>query len=175
MRIRSPARPRSSLEFVEFNIGVENLEDANGSAIYIPTITMHIAPQNLDMQYRKVINRFRTRGGWVEQHWGDELDTMNATASTGSFFVLNQGLTVAQRHQSLSMINFQEIFSLYQNNACAYDLNGNIISQGDVFIEYDSFKLFGQFQSFHWTEDATVPYRWNFNFGFEVTRSTQLL
>lgn len=176
MRIQSPVKPSSVIEFIEFNLGVENLVDpSTGTTVFIPSVTMHISPSTLNFQYKKIIHREKTRGGWFEQHWGDELDVISAEASTGSFQILGVGVTTAQRHDSLAKINFQEIFYLFKNNACVYDDVGNIISQGDVFIDYDNFKNYGQFESFNWTEVADSPYKWNFSYTFQVTKSVRNL
>jgi hypothetical protein len=177
VRIQSPVRPSSVNEFIEFNLGVENLKDPNngGVLVAIPQITMHIAPSNLSFEYKKIIHREKTRGGWFEQHWGEELDAVSATASTGSFSILGIGLTTAQRHNSLAKVNFQEIFYLFKNNACVFDPNGNVISQGEVFIDYDSFKMWGQFDNFSWQETGDSPYKWNFTFSFQVTRSARTI
>lgn len=177
MQIKSPVRPSSAVEFIEFTLGVENLYDPvnAGAAVYIPSITMHVSPRNLNFQYKKIIHREKTRGGWFEQHWGDELDVISVESSTGSFQVLGLGLTVSNRHQSLSRIKFQEVFYLFKNNACVYDTDGNILSQGEVYLDYDGFKNWGQFESFSWSEVADSPYKWDFTFNFQVTRSVRNL
>jgi hypothetical protein len=171
MRIRTPARPSSKLEVIPFKIGIENLVDTSNRRVFIPVIQFHINPTSINFQYKKIITRQRTRGGWIEEHWGDELDVVNIEASTGSFLSLETGLNVTRRHETLSMINFQEILAIYKNNACVYDNLGNIVNQGDVFIEYDTYKLFGQFQSFNWDETIDNPFRYVFNFAFEVKRT----
>lgn len=175
MRIKSPVTPSNGSESLEFKLGVEGVLNTNGVPVIIPEITLHISPTNLDFQYRKIITRTRTRGGWIEQHWGEELDVVSVTASTGTFQILGTGLTVAQRHESIARINFQEIFDIYKNNACVYDDGGNIISQGDAYIEYDTWKLSGQFMSFNYTEAAEQPYKWDFSFDFEVTKTVNTL
>jgi len=176
MQIKNPQQPGSVVEFINFDLGVANLINPDtGAEIYIPQITMNIAPSNLQFQYKKIIHREKTRGGWLEQHWGEELDVVTAQASTGSFQLLGLGLTTIQRHNTLAKINFQEIFYLFKNNACVYDVNGNILSQGDVYINYDNFQLFGQFESFSWSEDSTLPFKWNFNYTFQVTKSVRTL
>lgn len=172
MQVRTPARPSSASDIIEFSIGVDNLVDpSNNQAVVIPTIVMHVNPNNMNFAYRKLINRYRTRGGWVEEHWGDELDIITCQAATGSFFTFAGGLTVSDRNNALSMVNFQEILGLYKGNANVFDNSGNVIAQGDVVINYDHYQLFGQFSNFSWDEDATKPYQFTFNFTYEVKKT----
>lgn len=174
MEIKSPVQPGSVVEFISFDLGITNLTNpTTGALVYIPQITMYVAPSSLSFQYKKIIHREKTRGGWLEQHWGEDLDVVSATSSTGTFQILGTGLTTVQRYTSLAKINFQEVFYMFKNNGCVYDSNGNIIAQGDVYINYDNFQMFGQFENFSWTEDASLPYKWNFTFTFQVTKSTR--
>ena len=170
-RIRTPARPSSKVDIIEMVLGVEDLSDENGNPVVIPEITLHVNPQDMDFQYKKLINRVRTRGGWFEEHWGDELDIMTVSASTGSFLDIRSGLSVDQRWQTLSMINFREILSLFKNNATFSNDQGAVVSQGQVRIDYDNFKFYGQFSNFNFDEDETQPFRFTFNFTFEVKRT----
>jgi len=170
-RIRTPARPSSKSELIKMVLAVEDLFDLNGTQVVIPEITLHVNPTDMDFQYKKLINRTRTRSGWFEEHWGDELDIMTVSASTGSFLDITNGLSVDQRFQTLSMINFREIFALFKNNACVYNDHAAIVSQGSVRIDYDNFKFYGQFSTFGWEEDENQPYRFLFNFTFEVKRT----
>ena len=170
-RIRTPARPSTKTELIQMTMGVEELYDLNGVQIVIPEIKFHVNPTEMDFQYKKLINRTRTRGGWFEEHWGDELDVMTVNAATGSFFDIRHGLSVEKRWQTLSMINFREILSLFRNNACVYNNTGAVVSQGSVRIDYDNFKFYGQFSTFGFDEDETQPYRFAFNFQFEVKRT----
>lgn len=167
-RLRTPSAPSSMVDIMTFVLGVSQLYDADGNPVAIPDLTLQVNPQDMDFQYKKIVTRTRTRAGWFEEHWGDELDVMTCSASTGTFFDINAGLSIDQRYQTLSMINFRELFSLFKNNACVYDSNGAILTQGLVSITFDNFQFFGQFSTFGWDEDETVPYRFSFNFTFEV-------
>jgi hypothetical protein len=48
------------------------------------TIEMYINPQNIQFSSRKEINRVRTKGGYSAQYWGEDLDTITMTGTTGS-------------------------------------------------------------------------------------------
>src|SRR6478736_6967307 len=107
MRIRTPARPTSLNDIIEFKLSIQELIDPRNfnRPVIVPELRMHVNPSELEFQYKKIINRFRTRGGWVEEHWGDELDVVNVTASTGSFMNPGGGLAVSERDKTLSMVN----------------------------------------------------------------------
>jgi hypothetical protein len=140
--------------------------------IIVPEIELHVSPLSMSIQYRKNISRSRTRGGFVEEHFGDELDTFSVEGSTGGFFSLINGVNTLHRNKTLSMINFQEILAIYRNNACVYDDKGIIIAQGFVVLTWDNYRFNGQFVNFSWDETADSPFRYKFNFSFEVHRTT---
>lgn len=48
------------------------------------TIEMYLNPQNIQFSSRKEINRVRTKGGYFAQYWGEDLDTITMTGTTGS-------------------------------------------------------------------------------------------
>ena len=167
-RILSPPKPRDTATFV---LGVIDLLDPiTDRFVFIPPITMNVNPSEVNFQYTKLINRYETRAAFIEEHWGDQLDIVTINASTGTFLG-KSGLNVENRHETFSMINFQEIFSLYRNNASVYNQDGAIISQGDVTITFDNYTIFGQFQNFNWDEEADKPHNFPFNFTFEAFRT----
>lgn len=150
-------------------MSIENLTDpATDQPITVPELTFHVNPQEESKTFKKIIHRYRTRAGWIEEHWGEELDQITINGSTGTFYHPNYGTNTSFRYETLAMINFQEILSLFRNNAAVYSDTGAIIAQGDVVITFDGFKFYGQFSHFSWEENATNPFRFTFNFNFEV-------
>jgi hypothetical protein len=173
MRVKTPARPSSKQEFLAMQISMEGVIDPSTKVeVFVPSLQLHVNPSSMGMSYRKNISRNRTRGGFVEEHFGDELDTVQISASTGTFFSFDSGPSTVDRHRTLAMVNFQEVLALYRNNACVYDSKGVIIAQGFVTINWDNYKFNGQFSNFTWEETAENPFRYTFNFNFEVHRTT---
>ena len=173
MRVKTPARPSSKDKVLTMTLGVMDVFDpSSGKEVVVPSIDFHVMPNSMQMSYRKNISRNRTRGGFVEEHFGDELDTIQINSATGSFLSLFSGLTVVDRNKTLSMINFQEILSIYRNNACFYDSKGVVLSQGFVTLKWDNYLFNGQFVSFSWEETAESPFQFTFSFNFEVNRTT---
>lgn len=173
MRVKTPSRPSSKQELLVMRISMDGLIDPSTKrSVVVPTLDLHVNPQSIEMSYRKNITRSRTRGGFVEEHFGDELDVLNISGSTGGFLGMGTGVTTQERHRTLAMVNFQEILALYRNNACVYDQRGIIISQGYISITWDTYRFNGQFVNFSWAEEAGSPYRYTFDFSFEVSRTT---
>lgn len=153
-------------------MSVENLTDPiSGEAVTVPDLTFHVNPSEESKSFKKIIHRYRTRSGWIEEHWGEELDHIAITGSTGTFYHPNYGTNTSFRYETLAMINFQEILSLFRNNAVVYGDSGQTLAQGDVVITFDGFKFYGQFANFSWVEDAKNPFRFTFNFNFEVNKT----
>ena len=49
-------------------------------------LMMSINPKNLNSNYTQLINRKRTHGGFIEEHWGEQLDSLSASGTTKQFF-----------------------------------------------------------------------------------------
>lgn len=48
-------------------------------------IRLIINPASVSMNFSRIVNRVQTMTAWVEEHWGEELDTMTFQGSTASF------------------------------------------------------------------------------------------
>lgn len=58
----------------------------------VGVIPMFINPQSMSQTHNKLINKERTKGGFIIQYWGEDLMTMNIEGHTGSSGV--EGLNV---------------------------------------------------------------------------------
>lgn len=47
-------------------------------------VRMYVNPQNITYDYKKLITKTRTKGGYTLQYWGEELTTINIGGTTGS-------------------------------------------------------------------------------------------
>ena len=47
-------------------------------------IEMFINPQNLSFSSNKIVKKVFTKGGYILQYWGEQLDTLTLSGSTGS-------------------------------------------------------------------------------------------
>lgn len=47
-------------------------------------VEMYLNPQNIDIKSQKIITQIRTKGGYMIQHWGEELDEITFQGHTGA-------------------------------------------------------------------------------------------
>lgn len=135
----------------------------------ISDLIMKINPQNLSSNYTQLINRKRTLGGFIEEHWGEQLDTLSASGKTGQFFGQN-GLTNARRRETEAYKNFEKLIAIYRNNGSLFhESTGKIIAQGWVVMNYDDCIYKGYFENFGVSEIADKQFELSYNFTFKVT------
>src|SRR5271165_2021587 len=65
-------------------------------------LVMHVNPANFNESYTKKIERIQTRGGFVEQHWGDELSAFSADGVTGAFLNIYTGTASVIRQMTIA-------------------------------------------------------------------------
>ena len=131
-------------------------------------LVMHINPQNYSESHNKRIERIQTRGGWVEQHWGDDLTEINADGSTGAFMNIYTGLTSVLRQRTIAWDRYRDLHDLYRNNGSVYDPFGNIVLQGNVMLMYDRGTYLGFFRTFSVEETDDQPFAFKVTWDFKV-------
>lgn len=131
-------------------------------------LVMHVNPANLSESHTKKIERFQTRGGWVEQHWGDNLMDISADGSTGAFVNLYTGLSSVLRQRTIAWDRYRDLYDLYHNNGAVHDPYGNVVLQGHVMLMYDRGTYLGHFNSFEVDETDESPYAFALNWSFKV-------
>jgi|SRR5688572_9233380 hypothetical protein len=131
-------------------------------------LVMHVNPSNLSESHTKKIERFQTRGGWVEQHWGDALVEVSADGSTGAFVNLYTGLSSVLRQRTIAWDRYRDLHDLYHNNGAVYDPSGNVVLSGLVMLMYDRGTYLGHFHSFEMQETDDSPFAFKLNWSFKV-------
>jgi hypothetical protein len=95
--------------------------------IYVSTLKLNPNPETLTINSTKKINRYTTMSGWIEEHWGDDIDTVNFNGSTFSFYdnsaEHHYGLTNEFREDTDSYKYLKELIHYYQVNGCIYQDN----------------------------------------------------
>lgn len=147
---------------------------------WVPPLPMLINPSSLERSSAKIITTQKTRNAWVEYHWGDELDTLSASGSTGSFVLPIAGLasgskTPLSRNLTVSHLNFMNIFDIYRSNGAVYDDYGAIVRHGNIRMFYDLTQYVGYFTEFSYAESDQNPYRFNITFTFKVQKTVSTL
>lgn len=141
-----------------------------GNPIF-PYMVLHINPESLEEQYQKLITRTVTRGGFVEQHWGEELDSLSCTASTGAFVSTRTGVSVLNRKASIAYRKYLELVALYRNGGSVYDQRGNIVFHGGINLHFDSNIYSGYFENLTVGEKGDSPFVFSVDFAFKVKTS----
>lgn len=134
-------------------------------------LVLHVNPSTINESKNKRIERFQTRGGWVEQHWQDELDEISCDGSTGAFMNVLTGLASILRQRTIAWDRFRDLYDLYRNNGSVYDPYGNIVLQGDVMLMYDRGTYIGYFKQFDFEETDDSPFAFKMSWTFKVTQT----
>jgi hypothetical protein len=141
-------------------------------------LVLHVNPRSMAMSYTKVIERIQTKGGYVEQHWGEGARSISFDMATGGFKRLYSGLSNitggghdagGTRRETIAYDKFLDVLALFHNNGAIYDTTGQIAFQGIIKISFDGGIYFGWFDNFSVNEDASTPYMFNLSAQFTVS------
>ena len=146
----------------------------------VPSLTMLINPSNLDTTYSPLITETRTLGGFAHEYWGEQLTTLSATGKTAMFLDSEKGLESRNSRETESYQYFMTLLNIYKNNGKGYykDFTTNtskanpskISSLGIVQMIFDQNQYDGYFESFTYTEDASMPFNLEYSFSFKAFR-----
>lgn len=94
-------------------------------------VDMYINPQNMDIVEKKVIQKQRTKGGYIVQYWGEELMTIRIAGSTGASGV--EGINILRKVYRAEQDSFLQVAQSLADRVNSYTAGGNIaniIAQG---------------------------------------------
>jgi hypothetical protein len=135
----------------------------------LPTaLVLHVNPNNFTQTFNKKVERIQTMGGWVEQHWGDDLDEISAQGSTGAFMHVMTGTSAILRQRTIAWDRYRDFHDLYYNNGSVRDPSGRIVLQGQVMLMFDRGTYLGFFRTFQVEETADSPFTFNLSWSFKV-------
>lgn len=142
-------------------------------------LVLMINPTSFAPSYQKVISRIQTKGGYVEQHWGEGNRTLSLSAVSGGFMRLYTGLigatspnAGATRRETLAYDRVLDLLALFQNNGSVYDENGQIVLQGKLKIIFDDQIYYGWMNDFQFEDSADRPYMVNVTTSFTITEQS---
>lgn len=138
----------------------------------IAPLLMDINPTDLSFSYRKLTNRKRTLGGFAEEHWGNELDTLNGNGHTAMFYGPNDTGISIYRRNSTAFANYLRFLEIYRNNGATFDPNYKIINVDSVIMQFGNKQFEGYFETLTTTEDPTYPFRYSYSFSYRVEKTT---
>lgn len=141
-------------------------------------MVLHVNPSTMSFSHQKVTERIQTRGGYVEQHWGDGNTEISFEMATGGFMRLYTGLsyttspevTGGTRRETIAYDKYLDLLALFHNNGAVYDSRGAIVLQGIIKITFDEGVYYGWFNSFSVQEAAEKPYQFALSAGFTVNK-----
>jgi len=136
---------------------------------------LHVNPTSLSLNYSKLVERFQTRGGWQEQHFGDALTTISADVTSGAFINVDTGLAVTTRRDTIAYEKFLHLQEIFHNNGSIYDRNGNVQYRGRIRITFEGGIYDGSFRSLNINESASSPFQFTADFDFTVEKEVTSL
>lgn len=144
-------------------------------------LVLHVNPSQLQVKYTRKVERIQTRGGFVEQHWGDDTQQLSLQMATGGFMRLYSGLSNitnpkygGTRRETLAYDSYLDMLALFHNNGSIYDQNQQIIMQGIVKITFDGGVFLGWFSSFNVTENADKPFQFTMTAEMDIAKELQV-
>ncbi len=163
---------------------VFDIVDPSGESI-LPDdlkLVLHVNPNSMSIKYTTAISTIQTKGGFVEQHWGDGTQSIDFEMATGGFMRLYTGLsantspyaTGGTRRETLAYESYLDILALFHNNGSVYDTSGQVALQGKIRITFDGGTYYGWFTTFSVTEGTDKPYQFIMNASFEVSEEIQV-
>jgi hypothetical protein len=101
----------------------------------VGVVSMYINPQKVEYAMKKIINKQLTKGGFIVQYWGEELQTIKLTGHTGSSGI--EGLNVLEEIYRSEQLLFDPIAQSLATSNAAYGIGalvggqiGNITNLG---------------------------------------------
>jgi hypothetical protein len=136
-------------------------------------------PETVGFSYAQVIERIQTKGGYVEQHWGEGLRSISLTMVTGGFKRLFSGLSNitgggqdvgGTRRETINYDKYLDMLALFNNNGQIYGTNGQIVFSGKIKLTFDGGIYLGWFDNFNVSESATKPFQFDLTTSFTVDK-----
>ena len=142
-------------------------------------LVLHVNPESMSVNYSKINERIPTKGGFVEQHFGEGLDSLEFNLASGGFMRLYSGLSnitggqgaidvEGSRRDSIAYDKYLDVLALFHNNGSVYDVTGKIVFQGYISVTFDGGVYLGVFNDFTVTEAADKPYQFTMSTSFTV-------
>ena len=148
-------------------------------------LVLHVNPTSMKFSHQKIIQRIHTRGGFVEQHWGDGTRTISFDMATGGFMRLYSGLSnttgageIAKgmgakesdgtRRDTIAYDKYLDMLALFHSNGMVYDDRGQIVFTGAIRVLFDEGAYTRWFNDFSVTEAAEKPYQFSLTATFTI-------
>ena len=131
-------------------------------------LTLHVNPSSFQESFVPKTERMQTKGGFVEQHWGDDLGEISSDGTTGAFMNLYTGLSSVWRRHTIAWSKYHDLKDLFRNNGDVHDPNGRVVLKGHVMLIYDRGVYLGSFTKFTMEETEDSPFAFKLSWSFKV-------
>jgi hypothetical protein len=84
-------------------------------------VDMYINPQQLQTRSRKIITRRRTKGGYVVQYWGEDLDVLTLSGTTGASGI--EGINILKSVYRAEQEAFESVAQTLADRLGAFNLD----------------------------------------------------
>jgi hypothetical protein len=154
-------------------------------------VELMVNPQTMSNNMAKLISRSQTMTTFVEDHWGEELDTITFQGFTAAFVYgaadihglknspgsvtqqylkeqsqsiqdISGSMTVSKRRESMSYHQFKRVVDIFRVNGCFFDSFGLVTKRYYVMLAYGRSAYKGFFESIDVTEEASNPFRFQY-------------
>lgn len=143
-------------------------------------MVLHVNPTSMSIQHNRQVDRIQTKGGFVEQHWGDSTSEITFEMATGGFMRLYAGLSNitnpaygGTRRETIAYDKFLDMLALFHNNGAVFDSRGTAVLQGIVKLTFDGGVYLGWFSNMSVSESADKPYQFTLSTTFTVHKEVQ--
>lgn len=143
-------------------------------------MVLHVNPSSMSVQHNRQVERIQTRGGFVEQHWGDSTSEISFEQATGGFMRLYAGLSNATsatyggtRRETIAYDKYLDLLALFHWNGSIFDARGNVVLQGILKLTFDGGVYLGWLSNLTVTESADKPYQFTLSSTFTVHKEVQ--
>ncbi|HED36947.1 MAG TPA: hypothetical protein ENI76_01670 [Ignavibacteria bacterium] len=153
-------------------------------------LALHVNPNSFNESFNKSKSVSMTYGGFVEFMWPDELDDINASASTGAFLGPFSGLTsgsdgedqglhsshqgITGRQGTMAWERQEDLLDLFRNNGAIYNGSGQPILRGRIMCIYDRGIYTGHFTTFSPKEDDNHAFSFELSWNFKIEHTIYL-
>ena len=153
-----------------------------------PPLRLLVNPRS----FKNSLEKITSDGSWgrngpIIEHWGEQLDKIEASGKIAAFYALDSkppgalpeggpGITRMVRNSSTSYQNLLSLYLIYRNNAGIWtqdyinqtNAKDNLALMGSIYIFYDNILYVGGFDNFTISESDETPYSLEYSFTFIV-------
>ncbi len=145
-------------------------------------LVLHVNPSSLSIKYARKVERIQTKGGYVEQHWGDDTISIDFDAATGGFMRLFTGLsnvtspnvTGGSRRETLAYDTYLDLLALFHHNGSVFDSQGQVALKGIIKMTFDAGVYLGWFNTFSVVESTDKPYQFTMSGSMDIQDERQV-